>query len=211
MSKPINAGGKIAVAPLNFRKALNNLRTPRDVLGLSIHAQTIIPCASHAINMNAGAVRAKKIMVVDDNEIILKTISFKLQEAGYTPFAVLDGVEAVAVARRETLDLILLDINFPPDVYGEPWDGFRILEWLRHVDQVRHVPVIIISGSEAVADKERAEKNGVTAFFRKPIDHVDLLKVIREVLETAGVPAIGIIPAGGQISTPAVGPQARPE
>ena len=140
--------------------------------------------------MNAGPQLAKKIMVVDDNEIVLKTISFKLRAAGFEPVPALDGLEALALARREALDLILLDINFPPDVYGEPWDGFRILKWLRQLDNVRNVPVIIISGSEAADDKEQAEKNGVTAFFRKPIDHADLLSVIQETLETAPVSAL---------------------
>jgi CheY-like chemotaxis protein len=141
------------------------------------------------IYMNAAA-PAKKVMVVDDNEIILKTISLRLRAAGYAPLVARDGVEALAVARREPLDLILLDINFPPDVDGEPWDGFRILEWLRHLEHVRLVPVIIISGSESAEDHERAERNGATAFFRKPIDHADLLKVVRETLETAPVPAL---------------------
>ena len=58
----------------------------------------------------------KKILVVDDNEIILKTISLKLQGAGYQVITALDGSEAVAAARKETPDLILLDISFPPDV-----------------------------------------------------------------------------------------------
>jgi two-component system cell cycle response regulator DivK len=140
--------------------------------------------------MNAAAALPKKIMVVDDNEIILKTVSSKLRAAGFEPFPVLDGLEALTLARREALDLILLDINFPPDVYGEPWDGFRILNWLRRLDNARNVPVIIISGSEAVEDREQAEKNGVAAFFRKPIDHVDLLKVIQETLEMAPVAAL---------------------
>ena len=141
--------------------------------------------------MSTGTAKAppKKILVVDDNEIILKTIIFKLRSAGYEPHTALDGMEALVVAHREALDLILLDINFPPDVYGEAWDGFRILEWLRQLDSARDVPVIIISSSEAESDRERAQKCGVTAFFRKPIDHVDLLKVIRETIASAPVAA----------------------
>jgi len=124
----------------------------------------------------------KKILVVDDNEIILKTVSLKLQGAGYEVFTALDGAEAVAAARKENPDLILLDIGFPPDVAGVPWDGFRVMEWFHRLDSAKKIPVIIITGSEDPKIKERATSSGAVAFFHKPIDHDDLLKVIRSVL-----------------------------
>jgi DNA-binding response OmpR family regulator len=72
--------------------------------------------------MNAESTPAsrKKILVVDDNEVILKTISLKLQDADFQIITALDGSEAVAAARKETPDLILLDINFLPAVDGVP-------------------------------------------------------------------------------------------
>ncbi|MGA3266702.1 MAG: response regulator [Verrucomicrobiota bacterium] len=124
----------------------------------------------------------QKILVVDDNEIILKTVSLKLQGAGYQVITALDGAEAVAAARKETPDLILLDISFPPDVAGVPWDGFRVMEWFHRLESARKIPVIIITGSEDPKYKERATSNGAVAFFHKPIDHDDLLKVIRATL-----------------------------
>jgi CheY-like chemotaxis protein len=126
--------------------------------------------------------RAKKILVVDDNEIILKTVSLKLQGAGYQVITALDGAEAVAAARKESPDLILLDIGFPPDVDGVPWDGFRVMEWLRRLDTSRKIPVVVITGSEDPKNEERATSIGAVAFFHKPIDHDDLLKVIQSVL-----------------------------
>jgi CheY-like chemotaxis protein len=127
--------------------------------------------------------QAKKILVVDDNEIILKTVSLKLQGAGYQVFTALDGAEAVAAARRENPDLILLDIGFPPAVDGVPWDGFRVMEWLHRLDAMKKIPIVIITGSQDPKNKERASRSGAVAFFQKPIDHDDLLKVIRSALE----------------------------
>lgn len=126
---------------------------------------------------------AKKILVVDDNEIILKTISLRLQGAGYQVITALDGSEAVSAARKETPDLILLDISFPPDVGGVEWDGFRIMEWFRRMENVKKTPVIIITGGDVTDNKERAVSGGAVAFFHKPIDHDDLLKVIRAALD----------------------------
>ena len=129
--------------------------------------------------MSTEPSRAQKILVVDDNEIILKTISLKLQGAGYQVITALDGSEAVAAARKEMPDLILLDISFPPDVGGVEWDGFRIMEWFRRMENVKKTPVIVITGGDDASNRDRA-----VAFFHKPIDHEDLLKVIRATLAT---------------------------
>ncbi len=131
----------------------------------------------------------KKILVVDDNEIILKTVSLKLQGAGYRVFTALDGAEAVAAARKENPDLILLYIGFPPAVDGVPWDGFRVMEWFQRLDTARKIPIIIITGSEDPKYKERAASSGAAAFFHKPIDHDDLLKVIHTTIGEPTSPA----------------------
>jgi CheY-like chemotaxis protein len=132
--------------------------------------------------MSAEPASAKKILVVDDNEIILKTVCLKLQGAGYRVITALDGAEAVAAARRESPDLILLDISFPPDTSGIEWDGFRIMAWLNYMESVKRTPVIIITGGEDERNEQRAAAAGAVAFFHKPIDHDDLLKMIRATL-----------------------------
>jgi CheY-like chemotaxis protein len=131
--------------------------------------------------MNAGN-SPKKILVVDDNEIVIKTISLKLQGAGYQVLTAMDGAAAVAIARKDAPDLILLDLSFPPDVAGVPWDGFRIMEWFHRLDNAKKIPVIVITGSEDPKDKERATNTGAVAFFQKPLEHDYLLKVVRATL-----------------------------
>jgi CheY-like chemotaxis protein len=134
----------------------------------------------------ASAAPKKKILVVDDNEVVLKTVSLRLQGCGYQTITALDGTEAVAAARKESPDLILLDISFPPDVTGVQWDGFRIMDWFHRLDPSKKIPVIVISGLEDVKNKERATASGAVAFFNKPINHDDLLKVVRATLEGPG-------------------------
>jgi len=140
------------------------------------------------MNAETSATPKKKILVVDDNEVILKTVSLKLQACGYQIITALDGSEAVAAARKETPDLILLDINFPPEVDGVPWDGFRIMDWFQRLDPAKKIPIIIITGTEDVKLKQRAASCGAVAFFHKPINHDDLLKVIRTTLESSDKP-----------------------
>ena len=125
---------------------------------------------------------AKKILVVDDNEVVIKTITLKLQGAGYNVITAMDGSAAVAATRKENPDLILLDISFPPDVGSVQWDGFRIMEWFHRLETARKIPIIVITGSEDPKARERATSNGAVAFFLKPIEHDSLLKVIRATL-----------------------------
>jgi CheY-like chemotaxis protein len=131
----------------------------------------------------------KKILVVDDNEIILKTTSMKLQSAGYQVFTALDGSEGVAAVRKLNPDLVLLDITFPPDVSGMSWDGFRIMEWLHRVDETKKIPIIVISGVVEEKNKQRAMSSGAVAFFPKPVNFDEMIRVIRETLSAdAGLP-----------------------
>ncbi len=124
----------------------------------------------------------KKILVVDDNEVVIKTISLKLQGAGYRVITAMDGTEAVAVTRKENPDLILLDINYPPELAGIPWDGFRVIEWLQRLETSKKIPIVVITGTEDPKARERATKAGAVAFFLKPLEHDQLLKVIRATL-----------------------------
>ena len=131
--------------------------------------------------MNTGAT-PKKILVVDDNEVVIKTISLKLQGAGYQVITAADGSEAVAAARKELPDLILLDLSFPPDIAGVPWDGFRIMEWFHRLDTAKKIPIIVITGSENATDRQRATNTGAVAYFQKPLEHDYLMKVVRATL-----------------------------
>ncbi len=124
----------------------------------------------------------KKILVIDDNEIILKTTSMKLQSAGYRVFTALDGSEGVAAVRREKPDLVVLDITFPPEVSGMSWDGFRIMDWLHRVDETQKIPIIVISGVVEEKNRQRAAASGAVAFFPKPVNFDEMIKVIRATL-----------------------------
>jgi CheY-like chemotaxis protein len=127
----------------------------------------------------------KKILVVDDSPIILKTLSMKLESGGYHVLTADEGSRAIGLVRRERPDLIVLDINFPPDVGaggGIPWDGFLILDWLRRMDEAKGIPVILMSRDDPAQYKDRATAAGAYAVFHKPIDNDQLLAVIGQVL-----------------------------
>ncbi|MGH7942966.1 MAG: response regulator [Limisphaerales bacterium] len=131
---------------------------------------------------DTAAATRKKLLVVDDNDVILKTIAVKLTNAGFEVLTATDGTEGVALVRKQRPDLIVLDISFPPDIGGVPWDGFRIMEWLHRVDDSRRIPIIVITGGAGDRDKERALAAGAVGFLYKPLDHDELLKLVRATL-----------------------------
>jgi CheY-like chemotaxis protein len=126
-----------------------------------------------------------RILVVEDNKVQATAFSMKLKAQGYEVLLAEDGSEAISIARRVKLDLIMLDIMFPPDVAhggGVGWDGFLILTWLRRVEQAKDVPVIFISGADPKKYEQRALAEGAVKFFRKPLEGDELLAAVREIL-----------------------------
>jgi CheY-like chemotaxis protein len=111
----------------------------------------------------------------------------KLVNSGYAVFTAVDGTEAIAAARQQKPDLILLDINFPNDV-GVSWDGFQVIAWLQRVDQSRGTPVIVISGGDPAKFKTRAIQAGAIAYLQKPVNNDELLGLIKQALATAPKP-----------------------
>src|SRR5262249_13230692 len=129
--------------------------------------------------------RPPMILIADDNIVVLKALSIKLKSKGYEVRTAMDGSTAVSCVRREHPDLIVLDINFPPDVGhggGIPWDGFLILDWLRRMDEATNPPIIFSTSGEPAKFRDRAMAAGAVAFFQKPVDPEEFLHVIHDVV-----------------------------
>jgi len=140
----------------------------------------------HRASSAGQAKKPRKVLLVDDNALILKTTSGKLKEAGYEVLTAEDGGSAIRQARQLKPHLIILDLNFPPDVGhggGIPWDGFLILNWLRRTDGMEKVPVIVITGGDLEKHKDKWVEAGVRDIFLKPIDHEALLAAMRWALD----------------------------
>src|ERR1700722_3375992 len=108
-------------------------------------------------------------LIVDDTTVVIDTICLKLQGAGFRVVTAMDVTEAVAAVRKENPDLILLDLTFPAEVIGVPWDGFRIMEWFGRLE--KRIPIVVITGNEDPKTRERATQGGAVAFFQTPIEH----------------------------------------
>jgi CheY-like chemotaxis protein len=135
----------------------------------------------------------KKILVVDDDQVIVKTLSMLLHANGYKVLTATDGAGAASAVDRERPDLILLDIEFPPDamnIGGALQDGFFIMEWLRRMGESGNIPIIMMSADQSKKAQKHALDSGAVAFFPKPIDRLGLLAAIRTAFGEAAADAV---------------------
>jgi DNA-binding response OmpR family regulator len=119
---------------------------------------------------------AKKILIVDDDEHLVLGLAAKLKAAGYAVVSAMDGVAAVAVARQEAPDLILLDLGLPAG------DGFLVLGRLRAMTEFVATPIIVLSARDPAGNEQRALQAGAVAFVQKPPENRELLSAIRQAL-----------------------------
>ena len=127
------------------------------------------------------ALGAKKILVIDDNKVVLKAMSFQLTAKGYQVRTAETGAEALGLLRNDKPDLILLDLDFPPDagnICGAMRDGFTILDWARRMCDADKIPVIIVSALDPEKYKDRAKAHGIPTYFQKPVDKERLVAAI---------------------------------
>src|SRR5438093_7306629 len=119
----------------------------------------------------------KKILIVDDNEDLSKGLRVLLRAHDYSTVLAADAVSAISQAKNERLDLILLDLGLPAG------DGFKVMERLGNADSLVSIPVIVLSVRDQQANKERSLKVGARVFVQKLVDNVELLVLIKRVLE----------------------------
>jgi len=124
----------------------------------------------------------KKILVVEDDPVVAKTLSMTLNARGYEVVIAPGSCEAIKLAREQNPDMMLVDVGLQPELGGARLsDGFQVTQWLHHTN-ARKIPSIIISGSNKPAYKRQAESVGAEAFLAKPIDNAALVESIESAL-----------------------------
>jgi signal transduction histidine kinase len=123
-------------------------------------------------------------LVVDDDANMRLLVGACLEQAGFAVMKAEDGVQAVAEFGRIQPDIVLLDVRMPKV------DGFTVCEMIREMKGGKHVPILMITGLEAVESINRAYEAGATDFTTKPINFsllphraLYLLRASRAVIE----------------------------
>jgi len=116
----------------------------------------------------------KRVLIVDDNQEVVRATSLRLRAAGYETIAAYDGDQGVDAAVQNRPDAILLDVRMPVK------DGLSALSELKRREDTREIPVVMLSAS--VVDQQSALDCGARYFVRKPHDGRQLVAALNVVI-----------------------------
>lgn len=119
----------------------------------------------------------RKILLVEDEVDIRKTLEIILTREGFGVDFACDGLEAMQKLEKEKFDLIILDLMLPK------WDGFKICKTMKQHKLYKDVPVIVLTAMAQEEDRQRCLAYGVEEYIKKPFDPDFLIKRIKELLE----------------------------
>jgi DNA-binding response OmpR family regulator len=121
----------------------------------------------------------RKILVVDDEAILVEAIAYNLEQAGYQVTVVADGSSALEAARRETPDLVILDIMLPE------MDGLEVCRQLRRESNTATMPILMLTAKGDEIDKVVGLEVGADDYVTKPFGRRELLARVRALLRRA--------------------------
>lgn len=110
---------------------------------------------------------ARKILVVEDNDMNMQLVEFLLEEGGYEIVKATSGEEALSLTQRGmagTPDLILMDIHLPG------MDGLSVVRAMKADDRTARIPILALTAHAMRGDKDRFLEAGCDGYISKPID-----------------------------------------
>jgi DNA-binding response OmpR family regulator len=119
----------------------------------------------------------KTILIIDDDSQLLLALPIRLEANGYRVISAADAASAMAMARKELPDLIILDLRLPTVS-----DGLLLLQKIRSTVELTKTPVIVLSSADAAEAEKSVLDAGATAFFQKPPVNRELVAAIRQAL-----------------------------
>src|SRR5450432_2985346 len=125
---------------------------------------------------------ARKILVVDDEAVLVETIAYNLEQAGYSVVTASDGNSALEAARSEDSDLILLDIMLPGI------DGLEVCRQLRRESNTATTPIVMLTAKGDEIDKVVGLEVGADDYVTKPFGRRELLARVRALLRRVDYP-----------------------
>ncbi len=119
------------------------------------------------------------VLIVDDSRTIVRALQLMLEREGYLTFSAADGVQAIAMTKRQRPDVVLMDVVMPN------MNGFEATRALVNDPETAAIPVIMMSGTEQISDRVWGTRLGAKGFLAKPIDKEELLGKVRSVIAVA--------------------------
>ena len=118
----------------------------------------------------------KKILIVEDEESLLKLESILLTSRGYEVVGAADGAVALEQVVSERPDLVILDIMLPEI------DGFEVCRRIKQNPETAHIPVLMLTAKKSSQDCDRGMAAGASAYITKPFKSARIVELIQDLL-----------------------------
>lgn len=121
----------------------------------------------------------KKILVIDDEELVTKTLLRLLSREGYSATITRNGKEALEKAKEADFDLIISDVRMPE------MDGIETIKHIRNYlekSNKKPIPEVLITGYADMDKYESAKELEVVDYLYKPFDNADFLRIIKKTI-----------------------------
>lgn len=122
---------------------------------------------------------AKRIMVVEDNDLNRKLFCDVLKSQGFTVEPVGDGLEALDKARAFVPNLMIMDIQLPNI------SGLELIEGAKADPMLRAIPVLAVTAYAGKGDEERIREAGADGYLAKPVSIGPFMAAVKRLLENA--------------------------
>lgn len=130
-----------------------------------------------------------KVLIIEDDPDLRRALTIRLNASGYRALVAEDAICALAVARKQEPDAVVLDLGLPGG------DGYTIMEKFRHLATLEAVPIVVLTARDPITDRERSLKAGAVAFFQKPADNDELLAAIAAAVGVSQPPEVSVVSA----------------
>lgn len=121
----------------------------------------------------------QKVLVIDDHEFMLTYIAQVLGKNGYDVYETTRGPEGLELAQSKNPALIILDLKMPE------MDGFEVLKALKANDEVKDVPVLLLSGEASLEDVSICRGLGAANYVMKPVNPDGLVEQVQAMIGVA--------------------------
>jgi len=118
-----------------------------------------------------------KLLIADDLVPIRQMVRITLSTQGWTILEAKNGTEALAIARAEKPNLVLLDVDMGPGP-----NGFEVCKQLKADEATKAIPVVMLTAHESESDKQTGFAAGATQYLTKPFGPLELIDTIRGIL-----------------------------
>jgi two-component system chemotaxis response regulator CheY len=116
------------------------------------------------------------VLAVDDSASMRQMVSFTLKGAGYEVVEAKDGVEALNLAKQNTFNLVITDVNMPN------MDGISLIRELRTLPDYKFTPMLMLTTESGTDKKSEGKSAGATGWIVKPFNPDQLLATIKRVI-----------------------------